>query len=64
MNMRRSRSLLHAECESLILAMKCMKSLQFPDIVVFTIDCSHLVKIVSSPEKWPVFSTHMEESTH
>lgn len=60
MNLRRSLSPLHAECEALIWAMECMKTLQFSD-VVFATDCSQLVKIVSTPEEWPAFSTHMEE---
>ncbi|XP_056859997.1 uncharacterized protein LOC130508482 [Raphanus sativus] len=60
MNLRRSLSPLHAECEALIWAMECMKTLQFSD-VVFATDCSQLVKMVSSPEEWPAFTTHMEE---
>ena len=60
MNLRRSLSPLHAECEALIWAMKCMKTLQFPD-VVFAMDCSQLVKMVSTPEEWTAFSTHLEE---
>ena len=60
MNLRRSLSPLHAECEALIWAMKCMKTLQYSD-VVFATDCSQLVKMVSTPEEWPAFSTHMEE---
>ena len=55
-----SLSSLHAECEALIWAMECMKTLQFSD-VVFVTDCSQLVKMVSSPEEWPAFATHMEE---
>ncbi|XP_056864069.1 uncharacterized protein LOC130511208 [Raphanus sativus] len=50
MNLRRSLSPLHAECEALIWAMECMKTLQFSD-VVFATDCSQLVKMVSSPEE-------------
>ena len=60
MNLRRSLSPLHAECEALIWAMECMKTLQYSD-VVFATDCSQLVKMVSTPEEWPAFSTHMEE---
>ncbi|CAF1828637.1 unnamed protein product [Brassica napus] len=60
MNLRRSLSPLHAECEALIWAMECMKTLQFTE-VVFATDCSQLVKMVSSPEEWPDFATHMEE---
>ena len=60
MNLRRSLSPLHAECEAMIWAMECMKILQFSD-VVFVTDCSQLVKMVSSPEEWPAFATHMEE---
>ena len=41
---RRSLSPLHAECEALIWAMECMKTLQISE-VVFTTDCSQLVKI-------------------
>ena len=60
MNLRRSLSPLHAECEALIWVMECMKTLQFSD-VVFATDCSQLVKMVSTPEEFPAFSTHMEE---
>ncbi|XP_018487893.1 uncharacterized protein LOC108858473 [Raphanus sativus] len=60
MNLRRSLSALHAECEALIWAMECMKTLNFSD-VVFATDCSQLVKMVSSPGEWPVFATHLEE---
>ncbi|XP_056847407.1 uncharacterized protein LOC130498081 [Raphanus sativus] len=45
MSLRRSLSALHAECEALIWAMKCMKILNFSD-VVFATDCSQLVKMV------------------
>ncbi|KAL0722237.1 hypothetical protein Bca4012_036836 [Brassica carinata] len=34
--------------------------LQFSE-VIFATDCSQLVKMVSSPEDWPAFATHMEE---
>ena len=57
MNLRRSLSPLHAECEGLIWAMECMKNLQFSD-VVFVTNCSQLVKMVFSPEEWPVLPTH------
>ena len=60
MNLRRSLSALHTECEAFIWAMECMKTLDFSD-VVFAIDCSQLVKMVSSPDEWPAFATHMEE---
>ena len=40
MNLRRSFSPLHAECEALIWVMKCMKTLQYSD-VLFATDCSH-----------------------
>ncbi|KAL0721725.1 hypothetical protein Bca4012_036324 [Brassica carinata] len=60
MNLKRSLSPLHAECEALIWAMECMKTLQFSK-VVFATDCSQLVKMVSSLENWPAFATHMEE---
>ncbi|XP_056860265.1 uncharacterized protein LOC130508669 [Raphanus sativus] len=60
MNLRRSLSPLHAACEALIWAMECMKTLQFSD-VVFATDYSQLVTMVSSPEEWPAFTTHMEE---
>ncbi|XP_056857535.1 uncharacterized protein LOC130506861 [Raphanus sativus] len=62
MNLRRSLSHLHAECEALIWAIKCMKTLQFSD-VVFATD-SQLVKMVSSPEEWTAFVTHMDEFSH
>ena len=60
MNLRRSLSPLHAECEALIWAMECMKTLQFSDVLFMT-DCSQLVKMVSSLEEWTAFATHMEE---
>ena len=50
MNLRRSLSPLYAECEALIWAMGCMKTLQFSD-VVFATDCSQLVKMVLTPEE-------------
>ena len=61
MNLRKSLSPLYAECEALLWAMDCMKTLQFSD-VVFATDCFQLVKMVSTPEDWPAFSTHMEET--
>ena len=50
MNLRRSLSPLHAECEALIWAMECMKTIQFSD-VVFATDCSQLAKMVSTPQE-------------
>ena len=59
MNLRRSLSALHAECEALIWAMQCMKTLEYSD-VVFATNCSQMVKMVSSsPDEWPAFATHM-----
>jgi len=60
MSIRRSLSPLHAECEALIWAMECMKTLHISE-VVFATDCSQLVKMVSTPTEWPAFTTHMEE---
>ena len=60
MNLRRSLSPMHAECEALIWAMECMKTLPFSN-VFFATDCSQLVKMVSTSEEWPAFSTHMRE---
>ncbi|XP_013633285.1 PREDICTED: uncharacterized protein LOC106338982 [Brassica oleracea var. oleracea] len=60
MNLRRSLSPLHAEFEALIWAMECMKTFQFSD-VVFATDCSQLLRMVSTPDEWPAFSTHIEE---
>ena len=37
-----------------------MKTLDFPD-VVFATDCSQPAKMVSSPDEWPAFATHLEE---
>ena len=48
MFIRRSLSPLHAECEALIWAMECMKTLQISE-VVFATDCSQFVKMVSTP---------------
>lgn len=50
MNIQRSLSLLHDECEALILEMECMKTLSYKEMV-FTIDCSQLVKMVSVPKE-------------
>ena len=50
MNIQRSLSPLHAECEALIWAMECMKTLQFSNVVFIT-DCSQLMKMVSSSEE-------------
>ena len=60
MNLRRSLLALDAECEVLIWAMKCMKTLDYSD-AVFATDCSQLVKMVSSPDEWLAFATHLEE---
>ena len=60
MSIRRSLSPLPAECEVLIWAMECMKTLHISE-VVFATDCSQLVKMVSTPTEWPAFTTHMEE---
>ena len=59
MSIRRSLSPLHAECEALIWAMECMKTLQISE-VVFATDCSQLVKMVSTPTEWPAFTTHID----
>jgi len=49
-NVRASLTHLHAEMESLLWAMECMKNLrQFQ--VAFATDCSQLVKMVSEPEE-------------
>ena len=63
MNLRRSLSALHAECEALIWAIKCMKTLDYSN-VVFATNCSQLVKMVSSPDECPAFTTHLEEFRH
>lgn len=60
MNLRRCLSPLHVECEALIWAMECMKTLQHFD-VVFATECSQLVKMVLTPEEWPAFSIHLKE---
>ena len=60
MAIRKSLSPLHAGCEALIWAMKCMKILQISE-VVFATDCSQLVQMVPTPTKWPAFTIHMEE---
>ena len=59
MNVRMTLSPLHVECEALIWPMKYMKTLHISE-VVFAIDCSQLVKMVSTPTEWSAF-THMEE---
>ena len=39
---------------------ECMKNLrQFQ--VTFATDCSHLMKMVSEPEEWPVFANYLED---
>ncbi|XP_013639213.1 PREDICTED: uncharacterized protein LOC106344361 [Brassica oleracea var. oleracea] len=48
MSIRKSLSPLHAECEALIWAMECVKTLRISE-VVFATDCSQLVKMVSTP---------------
>jgi len=48
MNICISLSPLHVECETLIWAMECMKTLQNSE-VVFATDCSQLLKMVSTP---------------
>jgi len=60
MSIRRSLSPLRAECEALIWAMECMKTLHISE-VVFATDCSQLVKMVSTPTEWSAFTTHMQE---
>ena len=60
MSIRRSLSPLHVECEALIWAMECMKTLQISE-VVFATDCSQLVKMVSTLTELSAFTTHMEE---
>ena len=59
-NVRACLSPLHSEVEALIWAMECMKNLrQFQ--VTFATDCSQLMKIVSEPEEWPAFESHLED---
>ena len=60
MAIRKNLSHLHAECEALIWAMGCMKTIQISQ-VVFATDYSQLVKMVSTPTGWTAFTTHMEE---
>ena len=48
MSIRKSLSLLPAECEALIWEMEGMNTLQISE-VVFATDCSQLVKMVSTP---------------
>ncbi|XP_023634273.1 uncharacterized protein LOC111829413 [Capsella rubella] len=59
-NLRRSLSLLHAEVEALIWAMRCMIGHNFRDVMFLT-DCSDLVKMVSSPSEWPAFSVYLDD---
>uniref|UniRef100_A0A0D3DLB8 RNase H type-1 domain-containing protein n=1 Tax=Brassica oleracea var. oleracea TaxID=109376 RepID=A0A0D3DLB8_BRAOL len=59
-NVRACLSPLHAEIETLIWAMKCMRNLrQFQ--VTFATDCSQLVKMVSEPEEWLAFASYLED---
>ncbi|KAG7599579.1 Zinc finger CCHC-type [Arabidopsis suecica] len=59
-NLRRSLSPLHAEVEALLWEMKCMIGADNQEVAFFT-DCSDLVKMVSSPTKWPAFLVYLEE---
>jgi len=59
-NLRRSLSPLHAEVDALPWAMKCMIGADNQEVAFF-IDCSDLVKMVSSPTEWPAFSAYLEE---
>ncbi|KAG7548646.1 Reverse transcriptase domain [Arabidopsis suecica] len=59
-NIRRSLSPLHTEVEALLWAMKCMIGADNQDVAFYT-NCSDLVKMVSSPTEWPVFSAYLEE---
>ena len=59
-NIRASLSLLHAEMEALLWAMKCMRNLrQFQ--VIFATDYSQLVNMVSEPEEGPAFANYLED---
>ncbi|KAG7585764.1 Ribonuclease H-like superfamily [Arabidopsis thaliana x Arabidopsis arenosa] len=58
-NLRRNLTSLHAQVESLIWAMRCMIG-QHKREVTFLTDCSDLVKMVSSPQEWPAFTTYLE----
>ncbi|XP_023634308.1 uncharacterized protein LOC111829455 [Capsella rubella] len=57
---RRSMSPLHAEVEALVWAMRCMIGHNFTEVKFYT-DCSDLVKMVSSPCEWPVFSAYLAD---
>ena len=58
-NVRASLSPLHAEMKALLWATECMNNLrQFH--VTFATDCSQLVKMVSEPEEWLVFTSYLE----
>ena len=48
MNIRRSLSPFHAECEALIWTIECMKTLYISE-VVFATYCCPLLKMVSTP---------------
>lgn len=60
MNLCISLSTLYVECEALIWVMEYMKTLDNED-VVFATAYSQLVKLMSSPDEWPIFSIHLEE---
>ena len=60
MSIHKSLSPLHAQCETLIWAMECMKTLRTSE-VVFATDYSQPVKMMSTPTEWSAFTTHMEE---
>jgi len=57
-NLRRSLTCLHTEVETLVRAMRCMIGQDKREVTFFT-NCSDLVKIVSSPTKWPAFTTYL-----
>ncbi|XP_010513536.1 PREDICTED: uncharacterized protein LOC104789557 [Camelina sativa] len=59
-NHRRSLSPLHAEIEALVWAMCCMIGADNQSVTFLT-DCSDLVKMVSSPSEWPVFTPYLED---
>ncbi|KAG7588830.1 Ribonuclease H domain [Arabidopsis suecica] len=59
-NLRRSLSPLHIEVEALLWAMKCMIGADNQELVFFT-DCSDLMKMVSFPTEWPVFSVYLDD---
>ena len=59
-NVRACLSPLHSELEALIWTIECMKNLrQFQ--VMFTTDCSQLVKILSEPKEWLTFESYLED---